>query len=259
MIGIFDSGTGGLSIYLEIKKLMPEVNCAYFADHAHFPYGEKTAKQIMEYSCKISSYLASIHVSMIVVACNTATIAAIKTLRSCYSFPFVGTVPAVKPACSNSKSRKVAVLLTQSASQGHVFRDLLSSWSNGVEVYTLRSPELVEISEYQLQEKQCSVAYLKSLLDPLIAKGVDSLVLGSTHFIFLKSWIAKIYPAQFAIYDPAEGVARQTLRLYSQCGKSEACASDIFITSGDLAAFHAKLKVLLTPYPQTSKIMQVSL
>ena len=99
MIGIFDSGIGGLSIYSALKQLMPRVSCFYFADHRHFPYGEKTKNQIIDYTVQISDFLVKQGSELIVVACNTATITSIQHLRKSFQVPFVGTVPAIKPAC----------------------------------------------------------------------------------------------------------------------------------------------------------------
>lgn len=246
MIGIFDSGMGGLSIYKSIKKLMPEAVCLYYADHAHFPYGDKSVQQIKSFSSEISSFLVSRGASIIVVACNTATIAAIKYLRSSFQIPFVGTVPAIKPACLYSKNKKAAVLLTQTASRGGVFHHLVSSHANGVEIFTVRSSRLVKISEEQLQSDPSSMHYVSSILEPLIDKGVDALVLGSTHFIFLKSWIEDIYPGKFQIFDPSEGVAKQTQRLYLPSYKPLSATQDMFYTSGSTTSFARKIKKLLS-------------
>lgn len=259
MIGIFDSGIGGLSIYSALKRLMPQVSYMYFADHFHFPYGEKTMRQIIDYSVGISDFLINQGSELIVVACNTATISSIQHLRKTFQIPFVGTVPAIKPACIHSKSRKVAVLLTHTAARGNVFHDLLSSWAKGVEVKSIRTPKLVEISEGQLQDTPEALSYLHSILDPLKKTGFDSLVLGSTHFIFLKSWIQKIYSEQFQIFDPADGVARQTQRILDQTHNSYQKSSDVFITSGDIEEYRTKLKTLLGDHIPYESIKHISL
>ncbi len=263
MIGIFDSGTGGLSIYWAIKKLMPEASCLYFADHAHFPYGEKTVHQIKSFSSLISSFLISQGANIIVVACNTATIAAIKHLRESFQVPFVGTVPAVKPACLYSMNKKTAVLLTQTAARGGAFHHLVSSHANGAEVYTIRSSRLVKISEEQLQSDPSSIRYLAQILDPLLEKGVDALVLGSTHFIFLKPWIEELYPGKFKIFDPSEGVAKQTQRLYllhrSSMSQKIDQKEDVFFTSGSSCLLSQKIKKLLLMDVSKNNVQQVLL
>lgn len=259
MIGIFDSGIGGLSIYSALKQFMPQISCFYFADHRHFPYGEKTKKQIIDYTVQISDFLVKQGSELIVVACNTATITSIQHLRKTFQVPFVGTVPAIKPACLQSKSKKVAVLLTHTAARGNVFHDLLSSWAQGVEVKNIRSPELVEISEKQLQHTPEALAYLRSILDPLKKTGFDSLVLGSTHFIFLKPWIQEVYPDQFQIFDPAEGVARQTKRILEQNSDGLHESKDLFFTSGDIEEYWIKLKALVGEHVPADSVKRISL
>ena len=259
MIGIFDSGIGGLSIYCALKQLMPEVPCIYYADHIHFPYGEKTVTQIVSYTTQISRFLISQGSQLIVVACNTATITSIQRLRKSFRIPFVGTVPAIKPACLQSKSKKVAVLLTRTAARGNVFHDLLSSWAQEVEVKSIRSPELVEISEKQLQHTPEALAYLRSVLDPLRDEGVDSLVLGSTHFIFLKQWIMEVYSNQFQIFDPAEGVARQTKHIIEQGGLKFEGGNDVFYTSGDAKEYMTKISKILGEHFSSDAVKHVSL
>lgn len=259
MIGIFDSGIGGLSIYLALKQLMPQVSCMYYADHLHFPYGEKTMRQIIEYTAGISNFLIEQGSDLIVVACNTATISSIQYLRKTFQVPFIGTVPAIKPACLHSKTKKVAVLLTHTAARGNVFHDLLSSWAKGVEVKSIRTPTLVEISEKQLQDTPRALTYLHSILDPLQKAGFDSLVLGSTHFVFLKSWIQRIYSDQFQIYDPAEGVARQTQRILDQLPALSHHQGDVFFTSGNLDEYRTKLKMLVGDHIPIESIKHISL
>jgi len=236
MIGVFDSGVGGLSIYREIKKLIPQTSYIYFADKIHFPYGEKTAEEIIEYSYRISSFLIERGAKFIVVACNSATVSAINYLRNMFSIPFVGVVPAVKPAALSTKTGKIAVLLTETSSKGKTYHELIETWADGVSVISIQFPELVRLIEEGKIELPGTKNLLVDKLTWLKNLGVDTIVLGCTHFIFLKEIIISEFGDDFDILDPALGVAKQTYRIYTKFHEIDELSTkgDLFFTSGDV-------------------------
>ena len=234
MIGIFDSGVGGLSIYKEVRNLIPDSSYIYISDSKNFPYGEKTEDQIREFSSRISSFLVKKGVNIIIVACNSATVSSIEYLRKEYQIPFIGIVPAIKPATLITKSMKIAVLLTKAASLGKVYHELLETWANGMNVISIQFPELVKIVEENTICEPKSQKILFSKLDKLIKTGIDTLVLGCTHFIFLKEIIKEKYGNTFNILDPSYGVASQTLRIYENINyKDSKPYSTKFYTTGN--------------------------
>lgn len=247
MIGLFDSGIGGFSIYLEIKKLIPDISYIYFADQEHFPYGEKSEDELKKFSECISSFLIEKGAKVIVVACNSATVSAINHLRSVFSIPFVGVVPAVKPAASLTKTNKIGVLLTNASSKGKVYKELIEVWGKHLTVFSLRLPELVKMIESGLIDENPTKAFLFNELRKLKDEGVDTIVLGCTHFIFLRDIIKQEFGDSFNILDPALGVARQTYRVYSTIDKNRDAKQkeDIFYTSKDPTNLKKLIKNLL--------------
>lgn len=233
MIGIFDSGVGGLSIYKACKKKLPKTSFLYYSDHGHFPYGEKTPNEILAYAVKITEFLLEKGSQLIVIACNAATISSISTLRDKFPVQFVGTEPAVKPASQSTKTKKIAVLLTNAASAGHSYQELVSKWNHGVQVYSIPMPRLVQMIEDNAIQTDSFQEYLSGELDKILALGIDTIVLGCTHFIFIKPFLLKNYKKHFVILDPTEGVSNQTKRLYSRLEEKKESTTDSFFTSGN--------------------------
>jgi glutamate racemase len=197
MIGVFDSGVGGLIIYKRIKEMLPWVSFQYFSDHIHFPYGGKTDQQVIQYSMEISSFLVQQGCKMIVVACNTATVTAIQHLREKFSVPFVGIVPAVKPASTHSTNKKIAVLVTPLSAKSKQYEMLLDAWKQGNMMDTFEMPNLASIVEYNQLHQNSTQQYLHSFFQTLQNQSYSIVVLGCTHFL-----------------DPIEGVAKQARRIY---------------------------------------------
>lgn len=233
MIGIFDSGVGGLSIYKACKKKLPGASFLYFSDHEHFPYGEKTPEEIQNYAMKITDFLLSKGSQLIVIACNAATISSIGVLRKKYPVQFVGTEPAVKPASLATKTKKIAVLLTNAASVGQTYQELVSKWNHDVQVYSIPMPKLVQLIEDNAIQTDSFQEYLTGELDKILQLGIDTIVLGCTHFIFIKPYLLKHYNKHFTILDPTEGVSNQTKRLYSLITEKKEIGGDSFYTSGN--------------------------
>ncbi|MCK5848748.1 MAG: glutamate racemase [Caldisericia bacterium] len=233
MIGIFDSGVGGLAILKSLRKALPLVDLCYFSDHLNFPYGEKTDFEVKKFSHQITSFLIEKGCNLIVVACNTATISSIKHLRSYYKIPFIGVVPAVKPASIISHS-KTAVLLTRLSAKGKAYSNLLTKWNKDNTIHTFQMPGFVSIVENNLLEETSTTEYLHSVFSNLQKNKYKTIVLGCTHFLFLVPFIEKNYPGVFTILDPINGVVKQTKKVYRSLEIPEELNPKIsFFTSSD--------------------------
>jgi len=235
-IGIFDSGVGGLSVWREIVRQLPHAGTLYFADQAHVPYGPRSAKEILCFTKSITDFLAAQGAQIIVVACNTASGVALRPLRAAYpDVPFVGMEPAVKPAAEQTHNGRVGVIATPTTFQGTLFRQLAERFRHDVEIHTQICPGLVAAVEAGDLDTPKTRRLLKTCLAPLIATGIDQLVLGCTHYPFLRPAIQQLVGPSVAVIDPAPAVARQTGRLLEQHGlvsPPEGPAHHTFFTSG---------------------------
>ncbi|MDR1169913.1 MAG: glutamate racemase [Prevotellaceae bacterium] len=209
-IGIFDSGVGGVSVWQEIDRLLPDESIVYYADNANCPYGEKTRIEVTGYSVKATQMLIAKGCKIIVVACNTATSQAIDCLRKTFDIPFVGIVPAVKPAAINSKSGVIAILATAGTLKSKKFNDARKEFSGNTEVIPVEGGELVDIVEKGLQGTKQSEEILRRHINPLIEKHIDHLVLGCTHFPFLIEDIKRITGDSVILDNPAPAIAQRT-------------------------------------------------
>ncbi|MBI5293153.1 MAG: glutamate racemase [Chloroflexi bacterium] len=213
-IGIFDSGLGGLSVLKEVRRQLPAESTLYFADQGRLPYGPRPLAQVRQFSEQITRFLLAHSAKVIVVACNTASAAALAHLRQTFpGVPFVGMEPAVKPAAEQTKNRVVGVIATQATAQSALFAGVVDRFANGVTVLTRACPGLVTQVEAGELDSPRTYALLRQYLDPLVAGGIDSLVLACTHFSFLTPAIADMLGPQVTIIDPAPAVARQVGRL----------------------------------------------
>jgi glutamate racemase len=215
-IGIFDSGVGGLSILREIRKLLPKQDILYFADQAHVPYGPRPMDEVRSFAEGISQFLIHKGSKVIVVACNTASAAALHHLRT--TFPqvlFVGMEPAVKPAALSSRTQRVGVLATPTTFQGELFASVVERFAQGVEVIERTLPGLVEkIEQLDLDGPETRAIISEALL-PLLDQGIDTLVLACTHYPFVVPLIQRIAGAGVQVIDPAPAIARQTKRVWN--------------------------------------------
>ncbi|MDR2384023.1 MAG: glutamate racemase [Prevotellaceae bacterium] len=209
-IGVFDSGVGGLSVWLEIDRLLPNESTVYYADNANCPYGEKTRDEVIEHSAKATQFLINKGCKIVVVACNTATSQAIDYLRKTFGIPFVGIVPAVKPAAINSKTGVIAILATAGTLKSKKFNDTKREFSGKTEVILVEGGELVDIVENGLQGTKQSEEVLRNYINPLMEGHIDHLVLGCTHFPFLIEDIRKITGDSVVLDDPAPAIAKRT-------------------------------------------------
>ncbi len=213
-VGFFDSGAGGLGILEEFRKLCPDEETVYIADSENCPYGNKTAEEIIKLSDACVRKLLRQRCKMIVVACNTATSAAIDYLRRKYpSVPFVGIEPAVKPAAAHSRSGVVGVLATKGTLSGKLYEMTKNRYAGNVTVVASVADEFVAAVERGETSGPEVERMVKMRLEPLLNAGADQIVLGCTHFPFLKDVIEKICGSRAEVVDPAEAVARQAVRV----------------------------------------------
>ena len=216
MIGIFDSGIGGLSVFREIRKLLPEEKYVYFSDNAHCPYGEKSKEYIIDRARHITDFLLSQGADIIVVACKTATAAAIRTLRAEYPVSFIGMEPAIKPAAASTKTGIIGVLATAGTLKAEKYRDTKGRHAEDVTVVEHIGKGFVELVENGMTSGPKAEATVMESLEPLLDAGADTIVLGCTHYPFLSDTIAKVASdltpsRQITIIDPAPAVARHIL------------------------------------------------
>ena len=215
-IGIFDSGVGGTSIWKEIHSLIPNENTIYLADSKHAPYGNKSQEKIIELSIKNTELLLEKGCKLIVVACNTATTNAIKTLRESYPIPFIGIEPAIKPAALQTKTKTVGVLATKGTLTSNLFHKTTNLFAEGITVIEQVGEGLVELIECGKTNSQEMKALLQIYTKPLIKANIDYLVLGCTHFPYLIPQLTDILPKHIKIIDSGEAVARQTKSVLEQ-------------------------------------------
>lgn len=215
-IGVFDSGIGGLWILKYLENELAGYNFIYYADQAHIPYGTHSPEEIIKFSCDITDFLITKDCKLIVVACNTATSAAISTLRERYDIPFVGIEPAIKPASENSKTGHIGVLATKVTVEGQKLQDSIEQYAQGVEVHTVIGYGLVELVEEGKADTDEAEALLRTYLEPLLEKNIDQLVLGCTHYAFLINRIKKIIGDTVNIVDPAPAVVKRVKQLIKE-------------------------------------------
>ena len=216
MIGIFDSGVGGLSVFREIRKVLPDERYVYFSDNAHCPYGEKTREYIIERARAITETLLSKGADVIVVACNTATAAAIADLRERYDVPFIGMEPAVKPAASCTKTGVVGVLATAGTLKADKYLTTRGKYAEEVRFVEHVGEGFVELVENGNTSGAEAERVVGKSLIPLLEAGADTIVLGCTHYPFLTDTILKVASEHFpdheiSVIDPAPAVARHLL------------------------------------------------
>ncbi|MGB7094121.1 MAG: glutamate racemase [Anaerolineales bacterium] len=213
-IGIFDSGVGGLSVLAALQKLLSNENVIYLADQAHVPYGSRSLSQVRAFSEGITRYFLTQDTKLIVVACNTASAAALHYLRQAFpGIPFVGMEPAVKPAAESTRSGVVGVLATPATFQGELYASVIERFATGVRVLQDTCPGLVmEIDAGSLDTPKVH-SILEAALKPMLVEGIDTVVLGCTHFPFVIPMIKDIVGPEVRVIDPSLAIARQVERL----------------------------------------------
>lgn len=214
---MFDSGVGGLSILRQVRLLLPAEPVLYFADQANVPYGPRPMAEIQRFSRAITAFLVDRSAKLVVVACNTASAAALHPLREAFpGIPFVGMEPAVKPAAATTRTRLVGVLATPATFQGALFASVVERFAAGVEVVEQTLPGLVECIEAGDLDGPRPRSILTRGLEPLRQRGVDTLVLACTHYPLVIPLIREIAGPEIEVIDPSPAIARQTARLLSE-------------------------------------------
>ncbi len=213
-IAVFDSGVGGLSVLRHIRAQLPHEQLIYLADQINVPYGSRSLAEIRTFSEAITSFLLELGAKLIVVACNTASGAALTHLRQTFpDVPFVGMEPAVKPAAAQTKRGKVGVLATAGTFKSQRYEALMARFARGVQVFESPCLGLVELIESGQTDSEAVERLLRACVLPMLAEGVDTLVLGCTHYPFVRPLLSQIVGPDITIIDPAPAIARQTTRL----------------------------------------------
>ncbi len=211
-IGIFDSGVGGLTVLKAIRDLLPGENLIYFGDTARVPYGTKSQRTIIRYSIQNARLLESYRIKMLVVACNTSSAHALEILREEFPFPVIGVVkPGAKLAVSATKGGKVGVIGTEATVKSHAYRKEIISLNPFCEVYEKACPLLVPLIEEGWLDDPITKEVVRRYLEPLVEEGIDTLVLGCTHYPLIKGVIGELYP-HLNLIDSADAVAKEVER-----------------------------------------------
>jgi len=247
-IGIFDSGIGGLSVWREVARQLPHEDTLYFADQIHIPYGPRTLEEIRSFSKAITRFLLDRGCKLIVVACNAASAAALKQLRTTFpAVPFIGMEPAVKPAAETTRTGVVGVLATPATFQGELFASVVERFANGVQLVKEVCPGLVQQVEAGRLNTPDTLAMLDRFLIPIRAANADTIVLGCTHYPFVIEAIRQLAPGVNVI-DPAPAIARQIDRVLQERGisaKADRSGQYKFITSGELDRYQQIVRLLV--------------
>ena len=219
-IGIYDSGLGGLTVWREIRRALPGESLAYLGDGANCPYGSRPREEVQALADAAVARLVELDCKMVVVACNTATAAAIGFLREKYAgMPIVGMEPAVKPACLATRSGVVGVLATERSLDGELFRRTAARYGSGIEVLTYPGTGFVELVEGDREDTPEAEAAVRAAVEPMMARGADQIVLGCTHYPFLTPVLERVVAGRgVAIVDPSPAVARRVAQLLDDCG-----------------------------------------
>lgn len=248
-IGIFDSGVGGLSVWRAVVGLLPAESTIYLADQAHVPYGDRPRHEIEALTHDAAAWFFAQDVKLLVIACNTASAAALTGLRERWpSLPIVGMEPAVKPASARTTTGRVGVMATPGTLEAERFNSLVERFATGVEVHTVVCPGLVQMVEAGQGEEAGVDGYLHELLDPLVAEGIDHLVLGCTHYPFLAPAIRRVLGDRVTLVDPAPAVARQVRRLLADhdlLAPPSALPRHRFYTTGNAEVFSGQIMRLV--------------
>jgi glutamate racemase len=216
-IGVFDSGLGGLSVWHELRRALPGESLLYLGDGKNCPYGRKAKDEIIGYAEQAAEWLVGHGAKMMVVACNTATTAAIEHLRATYDMPIVGMEPAVKPAALTTRSGKIAIIATRASLDGEMYHRTAARYGEGVTILTAEGKGWVELVENNMENSAQARIAVEQVVRPLVDAGADKIVLGCTHYPFLEHLIEEVIEGSGAeIVDSGEAVARRVKQLLAE-------------------------------------------
>lgn len=263
MIGVFDSGVGGLSIFQALAQAISGRDITYIADTKNFPYGEKTLDQLQAITHRIVHFLVEQKgATIIVIACNTATVSSLDYLRLQFSIPIIGVVPVVKPACEKTKTKKIAILASTITASSDYQKKLIAQFGTGIEVYSIGCQDLVQLVERGEIDSQQTKQALEHYLNPLITFGVDVIGLGCTHFVFLRDQIKKLIPEHVTIMDSTDPVVKQVLRVLEKQGntlpQAHAPVYKLYSTS-DVEKFEQSVRQLLGDFWGNKGVQELSI
>jgi glutamate racemase len=256
-IGVFDSGVGGLTVLRELLRELPDERFIYFGDTGNCPYGVRPEAQIQELALAVARFLLARDVKQIVVACNAASVSALASLRAAFELPFVGVVPAIKPAAERTRAGKVGVAATETSARSQYLRRLIAEHANGVEVLAAGCPRLVTLAEAGILDGPEAEAAVRGYIEPLLAAGIDELVLGCTHFPAMSAVFARVAGPAVEVIDSGAAVARQARRVLAErdllappgggplAAPRAVRASDEFWSSGEAVGFARTAKAIL--------------
>jgi glutamate racemase len=236
-IGIFDSGLGGLSVAREVRRSLPHETLLYVADHRFCPYGSRSEDEIRWRSLLVAEALVEAGAKLLIIACNTATAAALEALRERFHIPIIGLEPAIKPAAALSRSRKIGVLATPRTAASERLGRLIARYAvDGVEVEIVPAPGLVELVEAGATESPAAIELVGGYVGPLLEAGVDTIVLGCTHYPFLRPVIEAVTHGRIACIDSCEAIARRTAELLTlhEMGAIRGGGSLEILTTGEI-------------------------
>ena len=246
-IGVFDSGLGGISVVRQLHAAMPNERIIYFGDSANAPYGVKTPQEVRNLSFKIVEHFAKLSVKAIVIACNTATSAAVDDLRNHYNMPIIGMEPALKLACDlgGGKPQRVIVAATSLTLKERKFADLMNRFTQNHKIFPQPCPDLVEIVENgDLGNKNIVMSALHKYFDSYDLNSIDSVVLGCTHFVFYRDYFREFLPDCVKIVDGNAGTIHHL--------------KSVLESSGQLADANNNGSVLLTNSDSSNRISELS-
>lgn len=247
-IGVFDSGVGGLSVLLELQKLMPHERFVFLADQEFVPYGEKTTKQLQRRTGKIMKFFGNVGTKLVVVACNTATCHAIKYLRAHFAVPIVGTEPAIKPAAKTTQSGIIGLIATPATASSTAVTSLIRRFAKNVKVMRIGCPGLEDaIEKGSWQSSQINLL-LERYLNAVRLSGADRVVLGCTHYPFLKRRIRGYLGKNVSLVDGNQAIAKQTKRVLVEQGltaRPSAAGSTKYFTTGNPIEFRRVASLLM--------------
>ncbi len=240
-IGIFDSGIGGLTVTAAIKQALPMECLLYFGDTLHVPYGPRSLEEVRAFSFAITEALLDQGAKVIVIACNTASAAALRSLREAYpDVPFVGMEPAVKPAVEHTRSGVVGVIATVATFQSALYATIVERFAKDVTVLRQPCPGLVKQIENGDFDTPETETMLRGWLQPMMDANIDALVLGCTHYPIVRPVIERILGPTVRVIDPAPAIARQLQRILDRDGIRNSQLTnepDLYFTSGDPTSF----------------------
>jgi glutamate racemase len=246
-IGVFDSGVGGLSVVRSLKKVLPNENIIYVGDLKHFPYGTKDEETVKTYAKNITKFLLDNGVKLIIVACNTVSSIAVDDLKK-ISNPInvIGMIQSgAEYAVKTTRNKKVGVISTPLTAKKHAYKIEIQKLDKDIEVFEVGSQELVNLVEDGVSFNDYACALAREKLDEPLKNGIDTLVLGCTHFPFLYKVVKSVVGNNVEVIDPAEYIADKTVNYLKEIGFNEGNSKTIFYTTKDRDAFKEKLSLFL--------------